>query len=1242
MSEDFAKRTHLEWLGYTQPVGVVVSATALVEAGIALPTDLVELSQTFEKTNPSFRDIAVNFLGWRESDLQTAPESMTAAVAGYDDVMYPTYVVPDLMLVQELAEEKTATELDTEIKNEATNRWKASPQMRFERLLRESNMPTGLLVCAGAIRLVYAPKGESSGHITFVTDDFRKNEAKVAARPMLGALYMLLGQERLFVGPEEQRLPALLKKSRTHQNAVSTKLATQVMEALFELLRGFQPFLKNEPNVYEGLLTVLLRLVFLLYAEDRDLLSSDPLYINNYSVTGLYESLREDEGRHPETMDARYGGWARLLVLFRLIYKGARHGNFKLPGRKGYLFDPDRFPFLERCPRIPDGVIYRVLRKLMVLDGERLSYRSLDVEQIGSVYEASMGFELCIAEGASIAIKAKKKTGAPVTVNLEALLGQAPAKRNEWLAKQTDQKLTGAAERDLKAAATIDELMAALDKKIAKNVTADRVPRDSLIFQPSAERRRSGSHYTPRSLTSPIVKATLEPVLAQLGANPKPEQILALKVCDPAMGSGAFLVEACRQLGDALVEAWHTHKTAPALPPDEDELLHARRLVAQRCLYGVDKNEMAVDLAKLSLWLATLARDHEFTFLNHSLRHGDSLLGLSARQIAAFHWEPGTSQTLFEGLLREKIRNATDFRREILEARDDVNYEALSYSLSRADDQIEYPRIYGDLVLNAFFAGTNRARRKAELDRLAALRMSGEEGEFKRITEEMRTGEKPLVPFHWEIDFPEVFQLDANLRVQGGFDAVVGNPPFAGRNTVIDGHTEGYLDWLKTLHEGSHGNSDLVAHFFRRAFHLLRHGACFGLLATNTIGQGDTRSTGLRWICTRGGTIYRARRRRTWPGEASVVVSTVNVFKGSLNGPFLLDGHEVETINAYLFPHGQSDDPERLSETQSKAFEGIKIHSPGFTFDDQGGDMSSSLSTMNELIAKDSRNGERILPYLGGEEINTSPTHSHSRYVIDFGEMTYEQAQQWPDLLSILEEKVKPYRMTIAEANGRKYWWRFLRTRPRLREATNGLKHLLALSFVSEHTCFARIANNVVLSNRLAVFAFDDFSAFATLHSRVHEGWALFFGSTLRDDPMYSLTKSFETFAFPDGYESNARLEEIGGTYYDFRADLMIRNNEGLTKTYNRFHNPNERSSDIKKLRELHDQMDRAVLDAYGWSDIRPVCEFYREFEDDEEDESESRRPRTKKYRYRWPDEIHDEVLARLLALNQERAAQGR
>ena len=324
----------------------------------------------------------------------------------------------------------------------------------------------------------------------------------VAGRPILAALHMLLCAERLFTGHPEERLPAILAASRKHQNEVSTKLSRQVMEALFEFLRGFQSahdqtngtllaeVLRDNPNqVYAALLTVLLRLVFVLYAEDRDLLSSDPLYINHYSVNGLFESLREDQGRYADTMDARFGAWARLLTLFRIVYQGAKYGGLRIPGRKGYLFDPDRFPFLEgrpnkqsqdiQVPRVSDGVLYRVLSKLLILGGERLSYRSLDVEQIGSVYEAMMGFELHVAQGPAIAIKPKKPTGAPVTINLEELLAIPSSKRNEWLNKATDQKLSGIAESDLKQAQTIDDLMAALERRIAKNVTSDHVPKGS-------------------------------------------------------------------------------------------------------------------------------------------------------------------------------------------------------------------------------------------------------------------------------------------------------------------------------------------------------------------------------------------------------------------------------------------------------------------------------------------------------------------------------------------------------------------------------------------------------------------------------------------------------------------------------------------------------------------------------------------------------------------------------------------
>ena len=352
--------------------------------------------------------------------------------------------------------------------------------------------------------------------------------------------------------------------------------------------------------------------------------------------------------------------------------------------------------------------------------------------------------------------------------------------------------------------ASIDEVLTALDRRIAKHVTPYVVPAGSMVLQPSDERRRSGSHYTPRSLTAPIVRTTLQPILARLGDRPTPEQILDLKVCDPAMGSGAFLVEACRLLGDELVKAWHVHDCVPVIPPDEDELLHARRLVAQRCLYGVDKNPMAVDLAKLSLWLVTLAKDHPFTFLDHNLRCGDSLVGLTQAQIAAFHWSPpkkhAAEDVWFGDPIAERMQRVTAYRQQILAARDEKSYEQLRQELGGADDAMSLAKLTGDLVIAAFFSASRDRERIEQLNALARqlVKYMSKQGEIEDIlpleeaVNELHTGNLPIEPFHWEIEFPEVFG-----RENGGFDAMVGNPPFAGKNTLINSHRNGYLDWLK-------------------------------------------------------------------------------------------------------------------------------------------------------------------------------------------------------------------------------------------------------------------------------------------------------------------------------------------------------------------------------------------------------------------------------------------------------------
>jgi hypothetical protein len=1303
MASDPELRTHQEWIGYLQPVGLVVSPPALAAAG-AFPNknvisdharflDCVQHVQVPGQDDPvaavvDLPRLGTRVFGWRADDLVgTAeggplPEALEVTLTEYGETLRPTYAVAEdaagteggrrwLLLIQAV---RAGAALDDASEGD-DHRWQASPQARFERLLREAQVPIGVLSNGTHLRLVYAPRGETSGHVTFPVQAM----TEVAGRPIFAALLMLLGEERLFSLPDRQRLPALLAESRKYQNLVSTTLAEQVLAALYELLRGFQAaddqrrgellraVLQDDPNqVYSGLLTVLLRLVFLLYAEDRGLLSNDEVYQKFYSVTGLFERLREDAGRHTDTMDHRFGAWAQLLTLFRLVHDGGRHGGLRLLARKGYLFDPDRYPFLEgrpagthresgarvEPPRVADGVVFRVLRNLLILDGERLSYRSLDVEQIGSVYETMMGFDLEVTRGRSIAIRPAKPHGAPTAIDLDALLAEKPADRAKWLKEATDQSLTGQALGGLKDARSIEDLLAALERKVARAATPNVVPPGAMVLQPSDERRRSGSHYTPRSLTGPIVRTTLRPILERLGPSPTPEQILDLKVCDPAMGSGAFLVEACRQLGDALVDAWHAHDGVPPIPPDEDELLHARRIVAQRCLYGVDKNPMAVDLAKLSLWLATLAKDHPFTFLDHALRCGDSLVGLTKAQILGFHWSPDQQRDFARAVIEGLINRALEQRRQIREAPEGTSDALLREKLQAADGFLDQGRRYGDLVVSAFFTADSDRKRKERLaslaEDLAAQRTQYDVDRHHRLESalsELRGGTRPVLPFHWEIEFAEVFE-----RENPGFDAFVGNPPFVGGRKLRGALGGDYFDWLTGFYDDSSGNSDLSAFFFRRAFNLLRQGGTLGLIATNTIGQGDTRSTGLRWICQHGGMIYAATRRKKWPGQAAVIVSVVNIYKGPIAGPYHLDGRPVSIITAYLFHAGGHDDPVKLRANAGKSFQGSIILGMGFTFDDTARDgVANPLSLMHEVIASEPRNAERIFPYIGGEEVNDSPTHAYHRYVINFGDMNEHEARRWPDLMRIVEEKVKPER-TRKKPNGDyvlrsplpQKWWVYADKRPALYEAIVGLDRVLVVSRVGQHGVFAFLPSGIVCSDSTVVFPLSQFSAFCALQSRPHEVWARFFASSMKDDLRYTPSDCFETFPFPEGFETDPRLEEAGRAHYEFRAALMVRNSEGLTKTYNRFHDPDEGSPDILKLRELHAAMDRAVLDAYGWTDLQPACEFLLDFEEDDEDDEGAVRRRKKPWRYRWPDEFRDEVLARLLELNRQRAEQER
>jgi methylase of polypeptide subunit release factors len=1065
MADALYRDPDLEWLDHVQPVGLVVAPSVLKELGLTpLHQSPVDTAEAAEHLNPDEAGPALpdpwafmeKVLGWNAAHVAGVPggpelpDTLLVSLPEHGTTLAPTWAVAELgqngqpwqLLIRV---EAAGIEPDGRAQLDG---WEASPHQRFERLLKDTGVFAGLLVTDRELRLVYAPRGETSGYLSFPLRPL----GMVAGRPMLGGLKLLLDSFRLFSDADERRLPALLKKSRDAQASVSTELAGQVLGALHELLRGLdaadaemiRDLARSNPgHVYEGLLTVLMRLVFILYAEDRDLLPSltdaraRAIYESSYSVRGLYAKLVEDAALNPDTMDERRGGWGQLLALFRLIHKG--HPSHFVQARGGKLFDPDEFPFLEgrankddppRILNVSDGCILRILEGLMTLklrgqERQRLSYRTLDVEQIGSVYETVMGFTVEVAESRVLAIKAGKNNRTPVFVALDELLKRKGKDRIKDLKENVGRSLTAAQAKPVEAAATVEDLAAALDGVVDERGSPRHVVASpgTPILQPTDERRRTGSHYTPRSLTQPIVAHALEPAFERLGPDATPEQILDLKVCDPAMGSGAFLVEACRAIATRLVKAWADWpEKRPVIPPDEDEELHARRLVAQRCLYGVDKNPRAVDLAKLSLWLATLAKDHEFTFLDHALKCGDSLVGLTPEQIAAANWDaskPGLP--LLRPLVAERVAEADRARAEIRSAPDDTMRAIQEQRHKHVEARLSPVRLLGDAVIAAFLSADKaKAREKARAD--AESWFSGHPARWDLLEASaiaLRKGKYGLTPFHWAIEFPEVFRRKAS-----GFDAIVGNPPYiAGRN--ISGLLgDPYLKWLVCAAELNPGQADLSAHFIHRCRKLCNKYGSVSFIATNTISQGDSAELGLGQAIKAGATIYFAESNAFWPGEAAVHVCRFALKNGSYDGDLILDGRVVSRITCELKDQALERVP--LRANKGKASKGFDIGGDGFILSER---------EYEEFVGSHPDEAGILRKHINGSELYSSPSMDTDRYVINFFDWPLERASQYPEALRRVRELVKPYRDTVKRKSTRERWWIFNEDRPGLRKA---------------------------------------------------------------------------------------------------------------------------------------------------------------------------------------------------------------
>jgi hypothetical protein len=487
---------------------------------------------------------------------------------------------------------------------------------------------------------------------------------------------------------------------------------------------------------------------------------------------------------------------------------------------------------------------------------------------------------------------------------------------------------------------------------------------------------------------------------------------------------------------------------------------------------------------------------------------------------------------------------------------------------------------------------------------------------------------KTITPFHWWIEFPEVFFDERPDPLQGGavngaalMESVIGNPPFAAKNGIVADNGPQYIPWLLACHSRTNGNSDLAAFFFRRSAQLIgRHGS-IGLVATNTISQGDTRRAGLAPLIEDGCSLRWVLRDMEWPGDAAVTVSVVVITNGRATSDVHdLNERRVIAINSRLRVGRERKDARSLAIMGPCFFMGSKIYGKGFY--------------LNAIEAGELRaigdNREAIFETIGGENVNTDPRQLSADYVIAFGQRTLDEvSRRWPTLLGIVESRVKPDRDTANDrtadgAHRKKYWWQYAQPRPELYAAIAPLERCLVAAVVTKHLCFSFQPTDRIFSHKLYVFPFDHLTVFAILQSRVHMPWAWLLCSTMRDAGInYSASDCFETFPFPqpDPRTVIPELEFAGQSLYDARANYMVDTDQGLTKTYNALKDPACTEPRILELRRLHEAMDRAVLDAYGWTDIA-VPPYCAQTGSDEQ----------------ALQAFEDEVIDRLYVLNAERA----
>lgn len=1037
------------------------------------------------------------------------------------------------------------------------------------------------------------------------------------------ALYRLLHVSRLPKMAEDSGQSLL---ERYHQDALDagSAIRKELGKAVESVILAFGTGFLNHPanhvvreaaitnaefplQLYRHLLRLVYRLLFLMVVEERDILYAPradarkrALYYAHYSLARL---RRLAEKKHLTDLH-HTDVWAALRSTFRLFDESGAGQPLGLAPLGGDLFDSASLGPLTDAT-LENDTLLTCLRNLALFENPttkqrmRVNYAALNVEEFGSVYQGLLEYEPAVSE----------------------LHGR-------W----------------------------------------------TFHFVRGDERSRTGSHYTPEELVQPLLKHSLDHLIADCLKKPtkaeKEKALLNLKVCDVACGSGHILLAAARRIGTDLAVL----RTGDD-QPSPTAFREAVRDVIRHCIYGMDLNPLAVELCKVALWLEAHLPGQALSFLDHRIKCGNAIVGLAHRSELergipdeAFKTLPGDDKAFaaelrkqnkderkgklilpqFSATLEPKIHDLDEAFRTFDHSPDnavtDYQTRRHHYEQFRHHPHLQALRQLADAQVAQFYLPKTPDNCGKHITQetfkrwLTNLTPSGEGiVTATTISERKRFG-------HWFIEFWDV--VDA-----GGFDIVLGNPPYLGGTKLSGNYGHAFCEWVKWEYAPA-GLSDLVVYFLRRIYDILRDGGFIALITTNSIKDGDIRKDGLEYLlganAQPAGSLVFANTGVKWPGVANLYVSLFSLHKGPWERRTrILDGREVPHISAMFEGYADGGVPQHLSANQNQLFEGSKFLGDGFLL---------SHSDAADLVTQNERLCEVVFPVINGEELNNHPTQKPGRSIINFFDWSIDKAQEYGEAFERVRILVKPVRDQDNRALYRERWWIYAENRPGLRRALSSLGFCFAASATTKHLSFVALSTNIVHTAALKIFTTDRWSEFAIVQSTIHEVWARKYSGALETRLRYSPTDCFATFAFPRDPAHEPDLATIGENYHEHRRSLMRDLWLGLTDLYNLFHRPDLSADLIDKergdratingtegynrllhLRELHRELDQTVLTAYGWnisSDFGPALDLRHSFYDVDY------LPENDRTRYTIHPDSRRELLTRLLKLNHQRAAE--